>query len=117
MAAEIFDADDPRVALDTPIVGQTTITFTTLTYVLTTDELFLLHNGSLLVLGGDCTETSPTTVVLTFVPDAIGPEVDVFAAHTILPGSSVYIPAPTVFNQQDPPRRPDNFGGKFVFNP
>lgn len=117
MASEIFNADDPQVALNTPIAGQTTITFATLTYVPTTDELFLLHNGSLLVLGIDYTETSPTTVVLDFIPDAIGPDVDVFAAHTIQPGSSVFIPAPTVFNQQDPPRRPDNFGGKFIFNP
>ena len=117
MASEVIFADNPLVVVDTPIVGQTTITFATLSYNLGTGELFIFHNGSSLVIGVDYSELTTTSVIIEFIPDVTGPEVDVFEFHTIAVGSSLFIPPPTVFNQQDPPKRPDNFGGKFVFNP
>lgn len=117
MAAEFIDADSPQVVVDTPIVGQTTVNLLTLTYTPGLNELFVFYNGNAMIVGQDYLEASSTQVVLLFVPDTIGPDVDSFAFHTISQGSSVFIPPPTIFNQLDPPRRPNNFGGKFVFNP
>lgn len=114
MAKEIIYANSPNVALNTPIPGNTTITLSEMTYLPGTSELFVFYNGAAMVT---VTELSPTSVIIHFIPDAIGPEIDVFEFHTILQGSSAYIPRPTTLVQVDPPRRPDNFGGKFVFEP
>ena len=116
MAREAFKADDSRVVLDSPVAGQSTVTFSSLTYVLGTDELFAFHNGAALTKGIHYLEDSTTTVVLLFVPDAIGPDIDDFIFQTIEQGSSEYVPPPATLTQAEPSRRPDNFGGTYVFD-
>ena len=115
MAREVLQANDPNVSLDDPVAGQTRVTLTSITYVPASDELIVFHNGSALVLGQDYTEEDSTHVVLLFLPDATGPDIDVLEFLTVNVGSSDFVPAPTTFNQVDPPRRPDNFNGRFLF--
>lgn len=115
MAKEIIYANSPNVVPDSPTPGYTTINLSFITYIPGTSELFVFHNGLALI---NVTEVSPTQVVIDFIPDAIGPDIDVFEFHTISQGSSsVFIPRPTTLQQVDPPRRPNNFSGKFLFNP
>lgn len=115
MATEVINADDPTVFIDEPIAGQTRIELPTLTYNVGTGELFVFYNGNALIIGQDYTESAPNEVILTFIPDAVGPDIDVFAFQTISIGSSDFIPPPCIFNQVDMPKRPNNFGGRFVF--
>ena len=117
MAKEVVQADAANVFLDDPIVGQTRIVLGSITYVVGTDELIIFYNGSALVIGSlnDYIESNSTTVILNFIPDAIGPDVDTFEFVTVNVGASLFIPFPTTFLQVDPPKRPDNFGGRFTF--
>ena len=115
MAREIVIATDAGVTLNSPIAGQTTIVLSSLTYNVGTDELLILYNGSGLVIGLDYTEPNSTTAILTFLPDDILPDVDTFEFITISVGSSLFVPIPTVFTQHDPPKRPNNFNGRFSF--
>lgn len=115
MAAETIQADSANVILDTPLPGETTVNFSTLTYTPGTSDLFVFHNGLALVVDIDYIEVDSDTIVLSFIPDAIGPDIDVFSIHTIEQGSSILIPSPVTFNQIDIPKRPNNFGGRFVY--
>jgi hypothetical protein len=116
MALEVLTADNPNVVLDSPIAGQTRVTLTSISYVLGTDELFVFHDGVALIKGLHYLEEDPTHVILLFIPDAIGPDIDELIFQTIFQGSSDFVPPPLVFNQAEPSRRPGNFGGTFVFD-
>lgn len=115
MAVEVIQADGPEVALNVPIAGQATVTFSSLTYNVGTNELFYFKNGVAGILGIDYTELSSNQVILLELPDAIGPDVDDLSFYTIQQGSSLFIAPPTVFSQVDMPKRPNNFSGRFVF--
>lgn len=115
MAREIVQADSPNVSLNDPSAGRTRVTLASITYTPGTDELLAFHNTGATVLGVDYTEEDSTHVIFEFLPDATGPDFDVFEFITINVGSSLFVPPPTTFLQVDPPKRPDNFGGRFIF--
>jgi hypothetical protein len=117
MSIEVISADSPQVSIDDPVAGQTRITLNTITYNLGTNELFVFHNGVALTIGVHYIEEDPTHVIVLFIPDDVGPDIDEFRFQTFVQGSSIFIPSPTVFNQLDAEKRPDNFGGQFVFDP
>jgi hypothetical protein len=114
MAQEVLQADDPAVSLNDPSAGRTRITLPTLTYVTGTNELFVFYNGTALVVGVDYTEEDSTHVILEFLPDATSPDVDTLEFITVQQGSSAFVPPPVTLLQVDPPKRSDNFGGRFV---
>lgn len=117
MAIEVISADSPQVVLNSPAPGQTTITLASITYNVGTNEMFLWHNGVALTIGVNYTELSPTQIIVEFLPDVTAPDIDEFRVQTFIQGSSIYIPPPTQFDQLEPSKRPDNFGGQFVFDP
>ena len=117
MAFEDIQADSPQVSLDDPAPGQTRITLNSITYNPGTNEMVLWYNGSALTIGLDYTEEDSTHIILNFLPDAVGPDVDSFRIQTFVQGSSAFVPPPTAFTQLDAERRPGNFGGQFVYDP
>jgi hypothetical protein len=116
MALEVISADSPQVSLNDPAPGFTTITLNSITYNPGTNEMFIFHNGLALTIGSNYTEPNGTQIIVNFLPDAIAPDIDEFRIQTFVQGSSAYVPSPTAFRQLDASKRPNNFGGQFVFD-
>lgn len=115
MAREVIISTDAGVSLNDPVAGKTRITLSSLIYTVGSGELILTINGLLAIPGTDYTEEDSSHVVIERLLETTAGFEDVLEFITVVQGSSNFIPPPSTLTQLSPPKRPNNFGGRFIF--